>query len=352
MKRLALAAVALLVLGCGEGPTDPTPLTPEPSFDVVGDGRVTWHFTVKTTGNLIWEGHWYWAGTEFPGTLEFYRAPDGDATPCRSQSNVLLPSWFTLDIPDLPVHYTAAVHPADYIYYDDCSPVDQVNVYFGVPYSSSNFYFVLLGENVLSSDDIGMPPVASNATVMNYGSLVYRGSYFTGFKILSVQLVADADGDGINDDVDNCPAVANADQADLDHDGQGDACDPDDDNDGVMDSADNCPVLANPDQADFDHDGQGDACDLDDDNDGVLDGSDAFPMSNLDASVAIGGCVPGVGNQLLAGGSTFMDLIGAAASAKNHGQFVSTLAQLANEWMKAGLISGRDKGAITACAGG
>ena len=34
----------------------------------------------------------------------------------------------------------------------------------------------------------------------------------------------DADGDGVTDDEDNCPLVANADQADADQDGTGDAC--------------------------------------------------------------------------------------------------------------------------------
>ncbi|ODS41762.1 MAG: hypothetical protein A7315_00165 [Candidatus Altiarchaeales archaeon WOR_SM1_79] len=37
---------------------------------------------------------------------------------------------------------------------------------------------------------------------------------------------ADSDGDGINDIVDNCPAIYNPEQRDLDNDGVGDTCDP------------------------------------------------------------------------------------------------------------------------------
>jgi hypothetical protein len=71
----------------------------------------------------------------------------------------------------------------------------------------------------------------------------------------------DGDGDGVADDDDNCASVANADQADLDGDGVGDACDLDRDGDGAADEADNCPDVANTGQADDDLDGGGNACD-------------------------------------------------------------------------------------------
>jgi hypothetical protein len=129
---------------------------------------------------------------------------------------------------------------------------------------------------------------------------------------------ADGDGDGVGDNGDNCRDDANEEQADLDGDGEGDACDgdvdgdgaangddafpfdpaeqsdrdgdgigdngdrfPDDpsesadaDEDGVGDGADNCAAVANADQADQDADGEGDACDEDVDGDGVANGAD------------------------------------------------------------------------------
>ncbi|MEZ4315884.1 MAG: thrombospondin type 3 repeat-containing protein [Myxococcota bacterium] len=56
---------------------------------------------------------------------------------------------------------------------------------------------------------------------------------------------ADTDGDGLTDDIDNCRQDANADQADLDLDGYGDACDVDVDGDQIPDEFDLFPLDPN-----------------------------------------------------------------------------------------------------------
>lgn len=64
--------------------------------------------------------------------------------------------------------------------------------------------------------------------------------------VLTDIVLLDGDWDGVPDELDNCPAVANADQSDFDGDGAGDACDSDDDNDGVTDAIDVCPRQPGP----------------------------------------------------------------------------------------------------------
>jgi len=109
----------------------------------------------------------------------------------------------------------------------------------------------------------------------------------------------DTDGDGVFDPGDNCPFFRNADQADLDRDAAGDACDRDPDGDGAEErGGDNCRLAANADQADGDGDGFGDACDRDSDGDGARDPLDSCPAipddqrADLDADRQGDACDP------------------------------------------------------------
>ena len=74
----------------------------------------------------------------------------------------------------------------------------------------------------------------------------------------------DDDNDTISDGVDNCPFVHNAGQEDEDRDGIGDLCD-------------NCAEIANSTQEDLDEDGIGDDCDADSDNDSICDPGKSDP---------------------------------------------------------------------------
>lgn len=91
--------------------------------------------------------------------------------------------------------------------------------------------------------------------------------------------------------------------------------------------------------------------DVDTDGDGFLDSVDACPNSDLSPTVVIDGCDSGVENDLLDDGCTISDLIAAcAATATNHGEFVSCVADLTNQLKTDGVITGKEKGGIQSCA--
>jgi hypothetical protein len=94
-----------------------------------------------------------------------------------------------------------------------------------------------------------------------------------GWNIDDIEIIAsrDRDGDGVVDNLDNCPNVPNPEQEDDDQDDVGNVCDncpdtpnsgqEDGDLDAVGDVCDNCPDTSNPGQEDDDQDDVGNVCD-------------------------------------------------------------------------------------------
>ena len=137
----------------------------------------------------------------------------------------------------------------------------------------------------------------------------------------------------------------NTDQANNDNDGQGDRCDVDDDNDSVPDSADNCVFVANATQSNFDGDALGDVCDPDDDNDGVVDGNDLCFSTPLFTVVAPSNGCSTVQQCPCAGPR------GTTSAWKNHGQYVSCVAQANDDLLRLGLLTQAQKDAQQSSAG-
>ncbi|MGB1438079.1 MAG: thrombospondin type 3 repeat-containing protein, partial [Candidatus Poseidoniaceae archaeon] len=105
-------------------------------------------------------------------------------------------------------------------------------------------------------------------------------------KVARIDPYTDEDGDGVGDEVDNCPSIANPLQTNFDNDSMGDVCDADDDNDSIVDVDDQCIRgqldWTSTSQTDYDSDGCLDALeDVDDDNDAVEDSSDICPTGDL-----------------------------------------------------------------------
>jgi hypothetical protein len=130
-----------------------------------------------------------------------------------------------------------------------------------------------VGDAILVSNDIGL----GFSTSDDYDGDGYEDD-FDNCPSRPNRDQADRDGDGVGESCDNCASVANPRQEDNDGDGLGDLCDPDADNDGVANAADDCPMVPNKSQKDTDGDGLGDACDPDIDSDGIINRDDPCPF--------------------------------------------------------------------------
>ncbi len=216
--------------------------------------------------------------------------------------------------------------------------------------------------------------------------------------------VADRDGDGVADELDNCPTTANPDQKDSDFDGIGNVCAVARRNStaafvaaavdgGTAIEATALRVSDAPSLADklvrivefrvnagltpsasqltanlvsslvaaglitLD---EGDRLAhevlerLDQDGDGIPNDQDQCRSSDLRATVVVGSCDSKVPNALFSTGCTIPDLIVQCAneSKQNHGGFVSCVARLTSDLRDHGTLTGAQKGAIQSCAAG
>jgi hypothetical protein len=124
------------------------------------------------------------------------------------------------------------------------------------------------------------------------------------FRFATVAAVQDTDGDGILNDVDNCPDIFNPWQKDYDTDGIGNACDPDIDGDGVTNNSDQC-WFTSPGV--------------------VVDPSNGCSIHQLN---------PCKGPR------------GTTDKWKNHGEYVSSFAKTVNSFVSMGLLKKREQGMI------
>ena len=169
----------------------------------------------------------------------------------------------------------------------------------------------------------------------------------------------DGDGDGVCNDIDNCPADSNPDQLDQDSDGMGDVCDPcifdannDSDGDGSCDSVGLC--TGDDTSGDTDADGLCNDTDTEDDNDGIADGPD---LDALDPAVcadadadSCGDCVIGVdgfgalpdNTPANDGTDTDSDLLCNAGDSDDHGDGLSDLVETSTGTFVSSLDTGTD----------
>ncbi|MCB9596130.1 MAG: OmpA family protein [Sandaracinaceae bacterium] len=127
------------------------------------------------------------------------------------------------------------------------------------------------GLRVLPVEGMTIGAAAGTGVARGYGAGDFRAIFTLGYATPGERPVGDRDGDGLNDDVDQCPDEPEDADAFEDDDG---CPDPDNDRDGILDGPDACPNEAE----DMDGLGDEDGCPEEDfDQDGVPDVTDRCP---------------------------------------------------------------------------
>ncbi len=277
----------------------------------------TWSCAITDSGNVCWGTN---APTDVTPAYAQYGTVSGtqssvhciggfvDYTPSRSYSikdSHTVEIYSDMNYPgcaSMPLHITHTFHTKGTISY----------IVF-----SNNYGSFLSDGQVCALTEYG---VECNSSVLMPGVFDADGDSVAGLLDafpLDATKSGDTDNDGIDNLIDNCVAVSNADQLNADGDAEGDACDSDDDNDSVADVSDafpldatesldtdgdgignnadttpngdtdsdgvdnlsdNCAVVSNANQLDTDNDNIGDVCDTtpngDIDNDGIDNATD------------------------------------------------------------------------------
>jgi len=251
--------------------------------DAFGNGAWQWFGTMSVAPNGRIDVIWNDTRSELPNSSfsELYYAYSEDAGDTWSVNEPVSPQFYSL------FGWPQQNKLGDY--YHMISDNDGASVAYAATFTGGqDVYFLRIGvdcngNDIADEDEVadGLATDCNDNGVPDECDIAGGSSTDCDADVVPDECGGDTDGDGHIDNCDNCPFVANENQADVDLDGVGDVCDPcpvdaldDRDGDGVCDSDDPCfqdPLKIDPGQC---------GCgveDVDEDGDGVAECVDLCP---------------------------------------------------------------------------